>query len=502
MFRSIAWLSLFALYFLTLTCSQSTKKPLPTQTPTTPKTTQKVGELIEKLTQDSAMQTGLLGFSVRDLKAQTETIAHQAGKMLNLASCQKAITTATALELLGADFRFKTELQRDKQGNVYIKGFGDATFASNIMAKAVLSLDEVLATWVGELKLKNITQITQIIADETAWNYDAMPSHWIWSDMGNYYGAPAYALNVGDNTYELTFKPTQVGKPAKLIQTKPTLPEVQFINEVRTAPAGTGDQASIAGGSYEPVRYASGTIPMDFQTFSIKGAMPDPAYYLAWYCTQYIRAQGINIRQEATTTRRLALAGKQASTDRETLHTHFSPPLRLICDYVNLYSVNLFAEAILKQIGATFPTDKPDNTPLRAGIGKTKAFWEQKGIARETFYMFDGSGLSVSNGITPSQMSLLLAQAQTLTTYKAFYNSLPVAGISGTMRNVGAGTKMHHNLRAKTGGMSQVMAFSGYFKGTSGKEYAFCLVANRYTGKGAYIQQKLAEIMEAMVGEL
>jgi D-alanyl-D-alanine carboxypeptidase len=70
------------------------------------------------------------------------------------------------------------------------------------------------------------------------------------------------------------------------------------------------------------------------------------------------------------------------------------------------------------------------------------------------------------------------------------------------MRNVGAGTKMHHNLRAKTGGMSQVMAFSGYFKGTSGKEYAFCLVANRYTGKGAYIQQKLAEIMEAMVGEL
>lgn len=116
--------------------------------------------------------------------------------------------------------------------------------------------------------------------------------------------------------------------------------------------------------------------------------------------------------------------------------------------------------------------------------------------------MLDGSGLAVNNGITLSQMSLLLCEAQKLNTAQIFYNTLPVSGISGTMKNVGAGTKLHNNLRAKTGGMSQVSAYSGYFKGVSGKEYTFCLAANRYTGKGAYIQQKLTDILENAVSQL
>jgi D-alanyl-D-alanine carboxypeptidase/D-alanyl-D-alanine-endopeptidase (penicillin-binding protein 4) len=501
MFRSFAWISLFALYFLTLTCSQSSKKNSPTQQ-NKAKIPQDIGKVLEAFAQDTVMQTGLLGLSVRDLKEQKEIINYHAGKMFNLASCQKAITTATALELLGENFKFKTELQIDKQNNVYLKGFGDPTLASQIMANIVPSIDNVMAAFAQELKQKGITQISQIIADETAWNFDAMPSHWIWSDMGNYYGAPAYALNIHDNSYELSFKPTQIGKPVILLGTKPTLPEVQFINEVRTAPAGTGDQASIAGGIYEPTRYVSGTIPMDFQTFSIKGAIPDAPFYIAWYFTKYLRGQGITIKNEPTTSRRMLLAGKKMNVQRETIYTHFSPSLKLICDYVNLYSVNLFAEAILKQIGAIFPTDKPDNTPLRAGINKTKEFWEQKGVERVSFYMLDGSGLSVGNGITPSQMSLFMAETQKLKTAKAFYTSLPVAGVSGTMRGVGAGTKLQNNLRAKTGGMSQVLAYSGFFRGASGKEYSFCLAANRYIGKGAYIQQKLTEIMEAMQSSL
>jgi serine-type D-Ala-D-Ala carboxypeptidase/endopeptidase (penicillin-binding protein 4) len=497
-YRTFAWLALLGLYFLTLTCAQNTKKPLPTDKPTAI-LPQEVGELIEKFVQDSAMHAGFVGLSVRENNTQKELLSYQAGKMFNLASCQKAITTATALELLGEDFKFKTELQTDNSGNLYLKGYGDPTLASHIMANAVPSLDNLMQTFLSEIKAKGIKSIHTVIADETAWNYDVMPSHWIWSDMGNYFGAPAYALNVGDNSYELSFRPTQVGKLATLIGTQPTLPEAQFIHEVRTAPAGTGDQASIAGGSYEAVRYVSGTIPMDFQTFSIKGAMPDPPYYLAWYLTKMLRSQGITVKNEPTTSRRLALGKLPISTDRQVIYTHYSPSLRLICDYVNLYSVNLFAEAILKQLGATFPTNKPDNTPLRAGITVLKSFWEKRGIERLSFYMLDGSGLSVNNGITPSQMSLLLCEAQKLPTARAFYLSLPVAGISGTMKGVGAGTKLHNNLRAKTGGMSQILAYSGYFKGVSGKAYSFCLATNRYTGKGAYIQQRLTEIMESMV---
>ena len=500
MYRTLAWVALFALYFLTLTCAQNTKKPLHTDTPTAhaPKP---VGVLIDKFVTDSAMSAGFLGLSVREASSQTEVATYLAGKMFNLASCQKAITTATALELLGENFTFKTDIQHDKLHNVYIKGYGDPTLASRIMAKAVPAMDDLMRTFVSEIKAKGITEIKQVISDETAWNYDVMPSHWIWSDMGNYFGAPAYTLNAGDNSFDLVFRPTQVGKPATLISTQPNLPEVQFINEVQTAPAGTGDQASIAGGSYEAVRYVSGTIPMDFRTFTIKGAIPDPPYYIAWYLTKVLRAQGVVVKENPTTTRRMKLAGQTIEPARTTIYTHNSPPLHLICNYVNLYSVNLFAEAILKQIGAKFPTNKPDNTPLRAGVAAVKAFWEKRGIERNSFYMLDGSGLSVTNGISPAQMSWLLCEAQKLSTARFFYASLPISGISGTMKHVGAGTKLHHNLRAKTGGMAQILAYSGYFKGASGKTYTFCLAANRHTGKNAYIQQKLTEIMESLVAE-
>lgn len=498
-FRSIAWFALFALYFLTLTCSQNQKKNLPTHVPTKVLPTH-LGDLIEKLAQDSALQAGFIGLSVREMDSQKEVMDYQAGKMFNLASCQKAITTATALELLGEDFRFKTLLQTDEDGNIYVKGGGDPTLASQIMARNVPSLEEIIQIFVQKIKESGIKKINQVIIDETIGNFDVMPPHWIWSDMGNYYGAPSCALNILDNSYELTFKPTQVGKPATLVGTKPSFQpdELRFINEVRTAPAGTGDQASIAGGLYEPLRYVSGTIPMDSQNFAIKGAIPDPAFYFARRLAQALRRQGQEMLSP-TTSRLNRLTKMTPEAERKTLYTHESPPLKLICDYVNFYSVNLFAEAILNQIGLKYPTDKPDNTPLRAGINQVKTFWEKRGIDRNTFYMLDGSGLSVTNGITPTAMSLLLCEAQKLKTAKAFYASLPVAGISGTMKGVGAGTKLQNNLRAKTGGMSQILAYSGYFKGRAGKDYAFCLAVNRHTGKGAYIQQRLTEVMEALI---
>ncbi len=494
---SLAWFSLLALYFLTLTCSQSNKNTLPTDKPIA-KAPQATADVIARLVEDSAMQAGFLGLSVRELSTQKEVMHYQAGKMFNLASCQKAITTATALELLGENFRFKTLLQVDAQGYIYLKGGGDPTLASQIMGRNVPSLDELMQIFIQKIKAKGIKKIQGIIADETIENYDVMPPHWLWSDMGNYYGAPSYALNVIDNSFELNFKPTRVGKVATITGTNPRLPaEVQFLNEVRTAPAGTGDQASIAGGSYEAVRYVSGTIPLDYQAFSIKGALPDPAYYLAWYFTKILRAEGFEVA-EPTTSRRIALAGKVLNRVRTDLYTHESPPLRQICDFVNFYSVNLFAEAILKQIGLKYPTEKPDNTPLRAGINQIKAFWEARGIPRAYFYMLDGSGLSVTNGITPTHMSLLFCEAQKLPTKEAFYASLPVAGVSGTMKGVGAGTVLQNNLRAKTGAMSQVLAYSGYYKGKSGKMYAFCVAVNRHVGKGAYMQQKLTELLESL----
>ena len=98
-------------------------------------------------------------------------------------------------------------------------------------------------------------------------------------------------------------------------------------------------------------------------------------------------------------------------------------------------------------------------------------------------------------------MTALLSQMQkeNVSVFDSFYKSLPIAGVSGTLTSVGKGTILAGNLRAKTGSLSNAIAFSGYFKNVQGKMMCFSLVANGFRGNYSKIKPKLEKIMLIMV---
>ncbi len=483
-----------------LTCSQMVKTDSEPNPPENPSDLSFLTQALQELEKEAIFRPARIGLSIRRCKNHELVFSHGGQKTMVPASGQKAITCATALGILGEDFRFQTQIQHDGairegvlQGNIYLVGGGDPSLGSRYLK--LQNLDLMFAQWLRPLQDKGIRQVKgHIIADESAFFGDINPADWMWGDMGNYFGAPAGGLNVLDNAYMLLFQPGTVGQVARISGTQPADIPIQFINEVLTGPAGSGDQASISGAPYDLVRYVSGTVPAG-GTFKIRGSIPDPGVYLAQRFQAYLKKVGISVEKDPSSSRLWKLKGKSLPGNRTLLHRHPSYSLSKLIRPTNQYSINLYAEAILQALAIK---SLGTSHTLKGGEA-IQSYWQAKGLDTEGLYIRDGSGLSRSNGISPDQFSHILSLITQEPYFDSFYRSLPVAGVSGTMARIGIGTVLRNNLRAKSGSMSRVVSFSGYFKSLSGKDFSFSLIVNGHTSTYGKVRDKLSNLMLLML---
>jgi D-alanyl-D-alanine carboxypeptidase/D-alanyl-D-alanine-endopeptidase (penicillin-binding protein 4) len=169
-----------------------------------------------------------------------------------------------------------------------------------------------------------------------------------------------------------------------------------------------------------------------------------------------------------------------------------SPPLRDLVKETNLNSLNLYAECMLKEMGYKAGNAQGSS---ENGAKTIVDYWKKKGINTAGLFMNDGSGLSPRDGVsTGFLVDVLLAMKDS----KTFYNSLPVSGQSGSMKNMGNGTSIEGNMHAKTGHMERVRSYAGYVKGKDGKMYCFALTVNNYTCSSAEIKQKIEKVLVAL----
>ncbi len=476
-----------------LTCSQNGQKQ---------ENTIILENALNQLEKSPFLENGTLSFELVRLKDYKTLAKKNAQKTIPFASCMKLVSTATALEILGGNFRFYTALEYDGNitngvlnGNLYIKGGGDPVLGSNIMTDQ--HIDRIFPIWVQRIQQAGITKITgKIIADESIFPMDITPHEWIWGDIGNFYGATAGALNIFDNEYSLFLLPNNIlYERPQIVRTQPTGLDIEFVNELKTETAGSGDQSTINGGVFEQKRYLNGTIPQG-GTFQVRGSLPNPALTCARYFQGYLKNNNILVEKNATTSR-LLIQQKQVfnKANRKLIYTHQSPTLKTICEFTNFYSVNLFAEAIHKRIAIT----QEKRAGTRAGVKATKEFWEKRGLNTKGFFQQDGSGLASTNAMTASQMTSLLAKMSKSKNFPYFFGSLPTSAKDGTMQHIGKNTKMANNLRAKTGAITRVQSFAGYFRNSKKELYAFSLCVHQYTNGYTEMQKKLENVMKIMV---
>ncbi|MDD4004907.1 MAG: D-alanyl-D-alanine carboxypeptidase/D-alanyl-D-alanine-endopeptidase [Elusimicrobiaceae bacterium] len=426
----------------------------------------------------------------------TELASFNSGKNLCPASGMKLFTTAAALELLGPDHRFKTELLYSGsiddedgvlKGDLYIRGGGDPTLGSD-RVKGSLSLARVVDKWARAAKAAGIRELRGFIRpDDSYFKGDSVPGKWFWEDVGNYYGAQASALSVNDNILYLHFKPgRKPGLPAILEDTNPALPNFTLQNNVLTGPAGSGDNAFVYNGPDSYSGYVSGTVPAG-PLFSVKAALPEPGVYLGHELLAALSKAGIK------TPFGVRKAAKDTDSARLTKLTEtLSPPLDDIIFVTNKTSFNLYAETMLRHLSASGKAED--------GIKNILLFLSTEGVSAAGLKMYDGSGLSRADTVTARSVTDLLARMTAKSYFREFYASLPVAGDPadlGRMKDFGAGTPLAKNARVKTGYMEGVKSFSGYMKDRSGRQIAFSFIANNFSTDSRQLAAIAVQLLNA-----
>jgi serine-type D-Ala-D-Ala carboxypeptidase/endopeptidase (penicillin-binding protein 4) len=462
-----------------------------------------VTKAITKLVSDTDLANAGISVCVLDVQTGVVIASHAPDRTLIPASSMKVITSGAALGILSPDYVFKTELQYDGafnlqsgvlDGNLYIKGYGDPTLGSPEMS-GVADFNTIMNQFAEAVDKAGICKVSgRVIGDGTFFQgIDGIGMNWQWDDIGNYYGAGAYGLNVNENYFTLNLQQVSLlGSTPQILGTTPYVPEITFNNYLKSAASGTGDNSLIFTAPYNDESIVRGTIPVGSGTYKVKGSMPDPVLTAAYTLQQKLKTDyKATFRKSAVNFEEL----KNAFSTRKTIYTQYSPKLSAIVERTNLESVNLYAETMLRTIGQV---QSSSGTPS-AGIDAVKNFWTAKGVNLTGFFMEDGSGLSSRSAVSSKQLaSVLRAAANDNAIFPSFYNSLPKAGETGTIKNMFKGTKAIGKLRAKSGSMTRVRSYSGYVTRANGKQWSFSVIVNNYNCSGSEIRSKLQEFMVSM----
>jgi D-alanyl-D-alanine carboxypeptidase/D-alanyl-D-alanine-endopeptidase (penicillin-binding protein 4) len=400
------------------------------------------------------------------------------------ASTLKVITAATAFSLLGKDFNYQTTLAYTGtiaadgvlNGDLVIIGGGDPTLGSWRYAETKES--QILNTWVKAIRTAGIKSINgKVIGDDSLWGSSSLPEGWIWQDIGNYYGAYPSALSWRENQFDLQLRPgSSTGSPVSLLRTVPEMPYLNIINELKSGASGSGDNAYAFLPPLADIAYLRGTWGIGISKKGISAALPDPAFDAAFRLQDTLKRIGIPSTKEPTTARRLSAEQKNKPVITTKLSTVTSPSLSEIVYWFNKKSINLYGEHLLRTLA--WKAGKEATT--RNGVKEELNFWASKGLDKNALNIVDGSGLSPGTRVTAAAMANILFQVQKESWYPDFLRSFPI----------------NNGMQLKSGSISDVQAYAGYYTAANGKKYIIVININNYSG--SKISGKLFRVLNVL----
>lgn len=440
-----------------------------------------VNPAIEKFIKTSGFENASIGISIKDLSGN-DIASYNKSVSLTPASTLKVLTTATAIELLGENYQFVTELSIDKSNpqHLIVHGYGDPTLGSEFIFD---NQSAFLDSWVLQIK-KNlkVSYPIDITIVDNFFGYNGVSSKWIKEDMGNYFAAGSYGISVFDNTYRLHLNSMRTDTCPVILKTVPNMRNIIFSNNLGVNYEGK-DNGYINGEPFFNHRRLVGDIPAKKTSFVIKGDFPDPGMFLAETLANTLTQNNFKINSIETTRQQyfqqMYNAYRTSAYEEVPFYKQLSPALKDIIRVINEKSNNHYTEHLMRTIGRKANPDIYSD-PLIEGINKTSNFWASKGLNTDGIHIYDGCGLAPSNSINPEILCDILIYMQTKSKYKdTFFASLPKAGLEGTVRNLLKGTRLQGKVFVKSGSIANVQCFAGYYINGE-KRYAFCVMVNNY----------------------
>ncbi len=438
---------------------------------------------------DKALKGASLAYCVMDAKTASIISEYNAIEQVIPASTLKIVSTSAALQILGADFRYATKLfytgslsaNGTLNGDLIILGSGDPTLQSEKFGAG-----SVTDFWAQKIKEKGIKEIQGKIIGNAACFDHVVPDDWIWADISNYFGAVPCGLSYRDNKFKLYFNSGAAGTKTSLEKIWPDYLDKKFKIENEVLAGGNEDEAYVYGNPFGFSKIVKGTLPANKTNYEVEAALPDPALLCAQDLYLSLNKIGITCDKNKVLS---DYEGKDTA-NVHLIYTQYSPSLDKIIFHTNLSSNNLYCESLVKTLG------KGNSAK---GIERIKKHFSERGLYTDQLYMVDASGLSRANTITVAFQTQLLSKIyRDSSTYQIINASLPVSGKSGSMSNMGKGSAIENNLRAKTGYIKRCRAYCGYVKSKSGNDLAFSIIFNNYNCSAREAKLKIEKWMIEM----
>jgi D-alanyl-D-alanine carboxypeptidase/D-alanyl-D-alanine-endopeptidase (penicillin-binding protein 4) len=441
----------------------------------------KLKKALSAFESDSQMRHANYSLYVIDAKTGKVVIDRNSQIGLAPASCQKLFTSGAAFELLGHDYRYKTQLAYDGKinngqlnGNIYIVGSGDPTLGSWRWKE--MNDTVILNEWLTAVKKQGINNISGVITtNESKFSHQAIPDGWIWQDIGNYYGAGSYALNWKENQFDLTL--TSGSHVGDKVQISDSNFSDEYVNELQSGPKGSGDNAYIyLSTESDRSKLLKGTIPINQQKFVISGANVNPPMEVLIDFSNFISRDRISSFPLEGQRRDQLFRDSLGLLKLNYFATHFSPLLDSMNFWFLRRSINLYGEAFIK----TIALEKAGIGSTEKGVDLVKDFWAEQGIDKAAINIVDGSGLSPQNRVTTNALVKVLQYAKRRPWYNSFYLSLPT----------------FNEMKMKSGSIGGARSFAGYHTSKDGHEYIFAIIVNNYDGSSSDIVSKMYKILD------
>ncbi len=395
---------------------------------------------IDSLTSQPVFRNAQWGVLIVNPRTADTLYSKNAGKLFMPASNMKIITSAAALTLLGPEYRYRTTFLTD--GEVR-----DSLLDGNLLVigrgdptvsdRMRGTATTVMDALADSLRAHGVRQISGSLARVGNAFPDSIYGYgWEWDDLGEYYGAGVDELIFNEGMAPTTLRP---------------LPDT-----VRDS------------------------------LYSGPAKNPGKAYLDALHdalVRKSLRLDG-GVRDSTLPT----------PLKMDTLFVLVSPPLREILPALMKPSQNQIAEILLRTIGLERGGLGTADS-ARKIVGQQLLAW---GVQPDGFVIRDGSGLSDQDLLTPETIVRVLDRIQRDTAFATYYNSMPIAGIDGTIDTRMKGTPAEGNVHAKTGTLAKARSLSGYVTTADGERLIFSILANNTTTPGSAVTSVADQIAASL----
>lgn len=458
-----------------------TQQLVKAQTPTTPTTTTKsicpaeLGKAIDAIVNRPVFNRVRWGILVAPLSSQQTLYSRDAQKFFIPASNTKLLTTAAALQQLGADFRIRTSIYQNDDGNLTLVGRGDPSLS-----------DTQLQALAQQLKQKGIIQIRQLIADDSYIQGDIVNSTWQWEDVQADYGAPVNSFILNQNVFGLKLVPQTVGKKPQLLWNDPNESQQWLIvNQSMTVAADQTSYINVTRDLTGKILRIQGQVAANSAPYLVELPIVDPNYYFLRRFRAVLATEKINLGN--------TLVANSAANQQELAAVE-SPPLSELVIETNQNSNNLYAEAFLRGLAVKQPGVQ-NKSSADIGLEVIKSTLNKLGVDSTGYVLADGSGLSRRNLVTPEALVQTLQGMAKTSAAEVYRASLPVAGKTGTLSSRFRNTPAEGIVQAKTGTLRGAIALSGYVNSPKYTPLVFSIMVNQSEQPASFLRQAIDEIV-------